>query len=381
MRKKWMSAILGGLLLFSSAAAQAKTELPVDIGGAKAICLVEAQSGAALMEYEADTAMETAGLVRLPALLVACEEADRAALQKDTTICVSADAAAVQGPTAFLSSGENIKAESLFQSAIMITAGDALFALTESITPSEAAFVAAVNQRLGELGVSIRYDNRMGQGAKASAKDLALLGAALVKSPTFLNYSGLYYEKLTHESGLITEMASSNKLLKTCAGANGVATGSSNEALYCGVFSAQRNGSTFVCSVIGVENAAQRAKIAKALLEYAFAGYEVKQLANKGEVLFTKIPVLGGTAADCDLVAAQSSCVVLPKADGAYTQQQDVPESLTAPVRAGEVLGKIVYLDADGNILARIDLTVNESIEKAAWKDYLYQIICGFLHQ
>ncbi len=381
MRKNGIAALLCGLLLLHSAAAQAQIELPVDIGEAKAICLMEAQSQKVLLEYEAQTQMDAAGLVRLPALLLACEEADKGTLAAADEVGVSAEAAAVRGPTAFLSAGERIAAGDLYKSAIMITAGDALFTLTETLMPSEEIFVAKVNARLDELGVQGAYADRMGKDARFGAEELAKVGAALLQSPTFLNYSSLYYETLTHESGLLTEMASSNKLLKTCVGANGVSTGSSPEAGYCGVFSAQRDGNSFVCTVLGAKNAEERAKIAKALLEYAFAGYQVKSLAAKGETMAEGILVTGGTVANCTLIAAHDCCVVMPKAADAYSQKREIPETIAAPLRAGEALGRILYLDADGGVLAKIDLTVAEDIEKAVWHDFFLRAVGDFLHQ
>ncbi len=381
MRKIMTAALLSALMAFLPAVAYAEKESPVDIGEVKAVCLIEAGSGAILIEHEGNTAAEAAGLLRLPALLLACEQADKGGISPEQSVSVSSEAAAVKGPTAFLSSGEKISIAGLLKSAIMITAGDAIYALSEAVTPSDDVFISSLNQRLADIGSNAVYSDRMGQGVQLSAYELAKIGAELVKSESFLTYSGLYYETLEHDSGLLTEMASANKLIKTCKGTNGVATGSSAQSGYCGVFSAERDGNSFVCAVLGAKNAAERAKVAKALLEYAFAAYETKNLAKKGEVLYKDIPVIGGTQTDCELIAANELCVVLPKGEGAYTEKAEVPESVSAPVRAGEIMGKITYLDADGGILARVDLTVSSDIEKAAWRDYLSRMIGSFLHQ
>ena len=79
-------------------------------------------------------------------------------------------------------------------------------------------------------------------------------------------------------------------------------------------------------------------------------------------------------------MSSHSVCVVMPKDSGAYTEKKEIPELLAAPLRAGEILGKISYLDADGGILAQIELTVANDIEKAAWQDHFLRIIASFLH-
>ncbi|MDO5110893.1 MAG: hypothetical protein Q4E65_01170 [Clostridia bacterium] len=353
--------------------------LPIEIDSGAAVCVMEAQSGVILMEQEAQKAMDTAGLMRLPALLSVCEAADRGELELTQRLRISEAAADIGGPTAFLTTGEEMLAGDLYKSAVMIMAGDAIFALSEAVLSSDEAFVERMNERLAALGVTARCTDRMGTQTQLSAADITLLGAALSQSSTFLTYSGMYYDTITHDSGLVTEMASANKLLKSCSGCNGGATGSSDTAGYCGVYMATREGATYVCAVLGAENAKERAQAAKALLEYAFATFQVEQLAKRGEVLVSGVPVKNGVEAACDLIAASDVRVVMPL-DGAYTEKSDIPTELTAPMRAGEVLGGISYMDADGGLLAKVELTVREDMAASRWRDRLARVMRSFLH-
>ncbi len=353
--------------------------LPVEIGSAAAACVMEAGSGAVLMEQEAQEAADVAGLMRLPALLYVCEAADRGELALTQRLRVSEAAAAIGGPTAFLTTGEEILAGDLYKSAVMIMAGDAIFALSEAVQSSDEAFTESVNERLEALGVTARCTDRMGSTTQLSAADVALVGAALSQSGTFLTYSGMYYDTIVHDSGLVTEMASANKLLKSCSGCNGGATGSSDAAGYCGVYMATREGTTYVCAVLGAANAKERAQAAKTLLEYAFATFRAEQLAQRGEVIVSDVPVKNGVTDACDLVAASDVRVVLPQ-DGAYAEKSDIPASLTAPIRAGEVVGRVSYLDEDGGILANVELTVREDMEVSRYRDRLSRVLRSFLH-
>lgn len=358
------------------AEAEGKT---VAIAEGKAVCLIEARSGMVITGRDEKTKFDAAGLARLPALLVVCEAVDEGKIGLEDSVSVSENAAGVKGPTAFLSAGENISLGELIKSAVMITAGDALYAATEALDASDKVFMDTVDQRLTELNVQVSYSDRLGTGVQYSAEELAQIGAALCQSRTFLAYSGLYYEKLTHESGLVTEMASANKLLKSCTGTNGVATGSSEQAGYCGVFSAERENGVYVCTVLGAKNAQERAKSAKSMLEYAFSAYSSKLLAKKGEILQDNITLVGGVKTSCDLIAARDVMAVMPK-QSEYTERREIPEKLSAPLRAGELLGSIIYLDANGETLARVELTVAEDIATAGWQDYFVRFLTRYLH-
>lgn len=178
-----------------------------------------------------DASVEVAGLSRLPALLVLCELMDSGDIDAEGMVSISANAARISGPTAFVEAGETLAASELLKAAVMIGAGDAITALAEAV--SGGGVVALINQRLSQLGISKTLDDIHGSGSAFTVRELAMLGAALVESPSFLAWSGTYYDTLTHSDGRITELASSNKLLRSCAGCIGVATGSSSSAGYC----------------------------------------------------------------------------------------------------------------------------------------------------
>lgn len=375
MCKRIFVCLAAALLLLAPCAAQAQ---PVDVRDAAAI-LIEPRSGKTIMEVGAQEKMEIAGLARLPALLLICEAMDSGALSEEDAVRVSQKAAAIGGPTAFLAAGEEIDAGALLKSAVMITAGDAVYALSEALDASDEAFVRRVNARLGELGIAGNCTDRMGNGLLLSAEELAALGGALLNSPAFCAYSMLFYDSIQHESGLVTELASANRLLKTCVGCNGIATGSSEKAGYCGVYSAVRGDTAFLCVVLDAANAKARNAAAAELLDYAFATYQGKLLSRRGEVFAEDVPVLGGSADVCTLIAAADAYTLLP-AGGGYTRQENIPEELEAPLRAGDVLGQILYLDTDGNRLSGVDLTVAEDIPEATLADRLSAVLRAFLH-
>ena len=379
MGKRLLAAALAMLWLLPGGTAWADGEADLELAGAKAAVLMEQGGGQVVYGAQADEKLEVGGLSRLPALLVVCEGIDEGLLGLDMTVTVSHEAAAIQGPTAFLSPGEAIDAGSLLKAGIIITAGDAIYALGEAVFGTEEACLIRIRERLASLNIQAEYGDMLGTGVRLSARDLAALGRALMASPSFTSYSGIFLDTITHPDGRETQLASSNRLIKSMPGCNGVATGSSSTAGYCGVYSVKRNGATWLCAVIGAPDSAARSAAATALLEHGFAAYEVKTLARAESVLVDAVPVQGAKQANVALVAAGDAILLLPKGVS-FETQFDLPEFLSAPVSSREGVGSVTYVDGDGETLCRVDLLPAEDIPQAQVLDYTAMLLQRWVH-
>lgn len=379
MGKRLLAAALAMLWLLPAGTAWADGEADLELAGAKAAVLMEQDGGQVVYGAQGDEKLEVGGLSRLPALLAVCEGIDAGLLGLDMTVTVSHEAAAIQGPTAFLSPGEAIDAGSLLKAGIIITAGDAIYALGEAVFGTEEACLIRIRERLASLNIQTEYGDMLGSGVKLSARDLAALGRALMASPSFTSYSGIFLDTITHPDGRETQLASSNRLIKSMPGCNGVATGSSSTAGYCGVYSVKRNGATWLCAVIGAPDSAARSAAATALLEHGFAAYEVKTLARAESVLVDAVPVQGAKQANVALVAADDAILLLPKGVS-FETQFDLPEFLSAPVSSREGVGSVTYVDGDGETLCRVDLLPAEDIPQAQVLDYTAMLLQRWVH-
>lgn len=379
MGKRLLAAALAMLWLLPAGTAWADGEADLELAGAKAAVLMEQGGGQVVFGAQADEKLEVGGLSRLPALLAVCEGIDEGLLGLDMMVTVSHEAAAIQGPTAFLSPGEAIDAGSLLKAGIIITAGDAIYALGEAVFGTEEACLIRIRERLASLNIQAEYGDMLGSGVKLSARDLAALGRALMASPSFTSYSGIFLDTITHPDGRETQLASSNRLIKSMPGCNGVATGSSSTAGYCGVYSVKRNGATWLCAVIGAPDSAARSAAATALLEHGFAAYEVKTLARAESVLVDAVPVQGAKQANVALVAAGDAILLLPKGVS-FETQFDLPEFLSAPVSSREGVGSVTYVDGDGETLCRVDLLPAEDIPQAQVLDYTAMLLQRWVH-
>jgi len=351
----------------------------ISMEGASGQVLTEASTQQVLIEYEADTARSVAGLSKLPGLLVLCEAVDSGMFDLTSLVQVSQEAARISGPTAFIEGGEAIEAAPLMKAAVMVCAGDAIYALGEALFGSEAVFVSVIQERLRELGIDVPYDNASGADVKFTPRQLALMGAELMQSPCFAAHSKFTLEEIVHKDGRKTELVNANRMLRSYAGCTGVATGSSQTDGYCGVFYISRGDTNLVCVVLGCKNSATRFAIATEMLNQTFSTIRAQRLATKGDVIAKDVRVIGGKRRDVNLVAKESVVLVLEKNEPALLPVETIPKRLHAPLSAEDVVGTISYQTADGVEKGKVELVVQVPIEEAFLRDFIRNAILGFL--
>lgn len=377
MLKKYVCIIVAAALLLGYGRAMAD-ELPVDVSGIRAGVVMEQSSGKVVFEYNSTEKMNTGGMARLPVLLAVCNKIDSGAVNMSDIFTVSAAAARVGGPTAFLEEYERIQVSVLLKAAVMICAGDAIYALAEGTYGSAEACIVEVNGLMTSMGIDVEYTDLASDRVQFTAYDMAKIGAALMKNESFRLYSGLFYDSIQHEDGRSTELASSNKLLKSCIGTNGVGTGSSSEAGYCGAFSVQRSSTEYICVVFGAQNSSRRAEKAQNMLEYAFAAYDVRTLAEENEVIKESVSVHNGVKNSVPLVAREHVVALIPK-NSALKENAEIPDVLEAPVEKNTVVGRIIYT-LDEETVGIVELVSGEEIERANVADYIRKSLTEWLH-
>lgn len=263
----------------------------------------------------------------------------------------------------------------------MISAGDATMALGEHLYGSEERFLEAIQERLEALGITAALSDPLGTECELSAADLSILGRALMESPCFSAHAGMTLESITHADGRETELVSANRMLRSYAGCNGVATGSSAEDGYCGIFSAVRGDTALLAVVLGAENSKERFAAAVDMLDEAFLTIRTERLATEGEVLHEGIRVRGGAERSIPLIAKETVVLVREQDAGALTATPEIPEECEAPIAEGQVLGYIAYRTPDGAEAARVELIAQHAVEQIGFRDALRNVLLTFLRQ
>ncbi len=348
----------------SEAVYQLKTD-PFEVD-AKSAVLMEASTGTVLFAQNAAEALPPASVTKVMTLLLVMEALDNGNFTLTDRVSVSKNAASMGGSQVFLEEGERMTVEDLLKCTVIASANDAALALAEYVAGSESAFVARMNERASQLGLtSTHFENVTGLDDtvtrhETSAADIAVMTKELLSHPTILNYSSLWQD--TIRGGAFT-LTNTNRLVRFYDGCNGMKTGSTDKAGYCVSVTATRDGMTLIAVVMGAESRDSRNAIARTLLDYGFSGFGVY---TSEERKIETVPVLGGTEDAVGLYCKPFSAVVgkgdVRKVEVVY----DIPATLTAPTEQGQAVGKMTFY-LNGEVLGSADLYADASVGKISF--------------
>ena len=372
--RKWICILLSVILCMLA--------VPSSIAETETIsyCIKPLHSDTIVSENNADEWLNVAGLTKLPAVLTLCLAFDNGLIDENAEIKVSANAASIGGPSAYLNKGESISAKELIRAAVMISAGDAIYALFEHAFGSEDVFLNNIALTMRSVGIEKQLPGCLGTYMTFSCKELIALGEAAVSSPTFLKYCSETYAVLEHADGRKTELASANKLLNSLQGCIGLFTGSSKNVGYCGVFACRRGETTYLCAIVGAQNSKSRFEKAKTLFEEAFANYKFFTVCDPEEPVLEAYPVEGGEENSVDLYSKDSYGVLMIKSGGEPQKKTDLPETLFAPLDPERAVGTAAFYDSDGNVLFETALYPKSAVRASGFKEVLKRLFYTFVN-
>ena len=345
-------------------------ELTLD---APSALLMEKQTGTVLFAKDEHTPREGASVTKVMTLLLTMEAVDSGALSYDDAVTGSAHAASMGGSQIWLKEGEQMRVEDLIKAVCVVSGNDAAVALGEHLAGSEEAFVARMNERAKELGMNdTHFVNCTGlpaDGHVTSAYDIALMSRELIwRHPDIRRFTTIWMDSLR---GGASMLVNTNKLVRFYPGATGLKTGSTSTAKYCISATAEKDGMELIAVILGGSTSDKRFADAKALLNYGFASYSLVTAAPESPL--PAVPVTLGTQKTVQTVLTPDNALLLEKnRAGGLTQSLALPETLEAPIEAGEPLGTLDIFDAGGTAVASLPLLAGESVARVTW----WQLFC-----
>ncbi len=364
----------GGMANGTAEATVAATAPTVDC---KSAVLMEASTGKTLYEQNPAESMPPASVTKIMTLLLVMEAIDAGQVSMDDIVTASAHAASMGGSQIFLKEGEQMSVRDMVKSVVIASANDAAVALAEHIAGSEEAFVARMNERARELGmVSTNFENTNGlddtaQNHVTSAADIAIMSRALIAHPDILTYSSIWMDTIRDGAFGLTN---TNRLVRFYRGCNGLKTGSTQKAGFCISVTAERDGMTLICVIMGAESRDVRNAAATKLLDWGFATYGL--YTAKAD----RLPSLRVTGGERDEMTVEypTFTAVLPKADiGSVEMSVHVPESVSAPIQAGEAVGKVSF-SCRGESIGEVPITATETVERIRFWTLWRRMLQGF---
>ena len=330
-------------------AAPAPAELvsgPIDTE-AKHALIIEAETGAVLLDKGADERMPPASMSKVMTAYVVFGMLKEGRVKLDDELPVSEHAWRTGGSKMFVPLGGHIKIDDLLRGMIVQSGNDACIVLAEGLAGSEAAFVDLMNAKAQEIGLTHSHfadvDGLPNPDHYMTARDLVTL--ALRTIADFPEYYHYYGEKDYAFNNI--DQGNRNPLIYRDIGADGLKTGHTEEAGYSLLASVHRDNRRVILVLGGLPTMKARAQEGERLAEWALREFNDYQLFRAGEKV-DDAEVWLGTEAKVPLAVSKDLVVTMPRKsrkDMKVSVAYDDP--VPAPIKKGDQIGKVVVAAPD----------------------------------
>ncbi len=343
---------------------------------AKSLILVEQNTGKVLFESNADEKLAPASITKIMSLLLIVEAIADGKLSLTDTVTCSEHASSMGGSQIWFEPGEQMTVDQLLKAVAVGSANDATVALAEAVAGSEEAFVDMMNERAKQLEMTNTvFHNCSGldaEGHLTTARDIAIMSRELMRHSLITKYTTIWMDTLRNGE---TQLVNTNKLVRFYEGATGLKTGTTDDAGCCLSATATRNGLSLIAVIMGSPSSNDRFSSAKALLNHGFATYAYATVPIKLDK--SKIPVTSGTKTELNLSIPKEISLLMQKTDKDKVEiKVNLPESVQAPVKEGEVLGRVEAL-LDGETVATVEIKAKDSVNEMNMANALLRMLKG----
>ncbi len=393
-----------------------ETDVPDNLY-ARSCVLMDGSTGRVLFEKNGYEIMPMASTTKIMTLIVALENCN-----PDDVVTVSSYAASQPKVHLGVSAGQQFVLRDLFYSLMLESHNDSAVIIAEAIgsrklnlpaaeerTKEESkqavrAFTDMMNEKARDIGCFDSYfitpngldavvllDNGEQKKHSTTAADLSRILmyciTTSVEKDTFLSITQTPSYSFTDQAGRAYQCQNHNAFLGMMEGALTGKTGFTNEAGYCYVGALYRDNKLFIVALLACgwpNNKSYKWSDTKQLMEYGLASYQYTQVYEKKED-FKPIPVEGGRAelgkkAYAQLEMEDAQLELLLKNGEHADITYDIPKKLKAPLKAGEVVGRVKY-SIDGKTLAVYPIHVKNSVEKNTYTKCFETVVRQFLEK
>ena len=351
---------------------------------AEAALLISPDSGMVLYEKNADERRYPASTTKImTALLVLENVADL----NETVTAQASDFETLEADSssAGIKEGETVTVEDLLYGLMLPSGNEAAYMLARHVAGSYEAFVDMMNKRAEELGCTgMHFVNPCGlhdDNHYTTARDLYKIAYAAMQDETFADIADTVQWNMSK-----TNMQEERKVLTTnqlifssyqpwaYAYCKGIKTGNTSQAGNCFVGYAEYGDAKLYSVVMGCDSSSlEYSNIpasftdTKALFEWGFESFTSKTLAKQGDTVGS-VNVRLSTDTDQLVLTVKNDLVSLLPADldveDLGEPQITAPESVNAPIKAGDVIGSATY-SYNGTTYGTVELVALSDVERS----------------
>lgn len=311
---------------------------------AKSFCVIEQSSGRVLYGKDIDKKLPMASLTKIFTALTVLENCNNL----NAKVLVDDKAVGIEGTSIYLRKGETLTVEELLFGMMLPSGNDAATALAYFVGGDISSFCKLMEKTAKNAGAkNSSFKNPHGldeEGHFTTAYDLAKVSAKALENEKFLEIVSTKNISISgNEEVEKRYLRNKNKLLSSFDGCNGVKTGFTDNAGRCFVSSATRDNMTVVCSVL---NCGPMFEECAKFMEKSFENFKLYNILPEYNIYRT-LPVEKGKQKEVELFTQKCFCYPLTQYEYAKLHfEYNIPNSLTAPLKKEQIVGKIsIYLE------------------------------------
>lgn len=358
--------------------------------------LMDGDSGRVLYEKNGETPLANASTTKVLTCIVALESAPG-----DDYVQVSQNAVSQSEVKLGLQKGEQYYLEDLLYSLMLKSHNDTAVAIAEHCGGTVEGFARMLNRKAKQIGCEDTYfitpnglDAEDENGKHhTTAKDLALIMRYAIRNRTFLHIAQTRDYTFSEITGKRTfSVHNTNALLDRMKGVLAGKTGYTSQAGYCYVCAWEKEGRTFIVSLLGCgwpNHKNYKWSDTEKLLSFGDYNFDYKTYWQEPQT--KRILVTDGAADNwemgtevylrgkCSVTAEDRKKEILLRKGETVTCRTEIPSKVTAPVLKGEKLGRIAYY-LDGKLIDAYPVYAEKSVEKISFKWYAEKVFHDFFH-
>ena len=377
--KKNMALLSALLLVFFSCASLEVSAAPALSG--EAAILIDGKTGNVLYEKNSEKVMFPASTTKIMTAIVALDAVEKGEISLDQPLVLQKEAFDTldpDGSSVGLKVGEEMKLLNLLEGLLIASGNDAAVTIAQGVSGSIEAFVARMNEKAKELGLSsTRFENPHGLHNPqhyTTAYDMSQMAYFAMKNETFRNIV-----ECAHIYLPATNMSDNRYFINThnlvsrmrypyyfYDYATGIKTGSTSEAGYCLVASAEMGDKSVISVLFNAEDISVSHNESKELLEFGLTEFKAQRLAKRDDI-FGEVKVKqAADGTDHILLSAEENLDALFPKDGdteKVTITTEIPEKVYAPIRSGQVIGKAIF-SYEGKKVGEVNLISTVELDR-----------------
>ena len=337
--------------------------------------LLDYKTDQILFEKNSNKKIFPASMSKLMTLYVLFDYLDKGVINMTDEFIISENAwrkggAISDSSTMFAEVSSYVSIENLIRGIVIQSGNDACIAVAEGVSGTEDLFATEMNfftQKLGMKDSNFKNSTGLHHNEHyTSAKDLVILAKAIIKD--FPQYYHFFSEENFTWNGIF--QPNRNNLLKENIGVDGLKTGKTDQSGFSMIVSSFVNQTRLIAIVGGLPSKEKRTSEMRKLINYGQKAFK-RSLVFKANQVIDTVDVWGGEESFAGLAISEDINLLLDIRGRRFLNARYLYKSpVTAPIKKGDTLGKIIILNDDeiiieSNLISNKDIDSGNFIEKA----------------